>query len=294
MLMFNYHPLLEGAIDLHTHSFPSVFTRKQTDWELVEDVKAAGMAGIVIKSHEASTADRTALIRMKEPDLHIYGGLVCNHYTGGLNPAAVDVAIQSGAKIIWMPTISSCEHQAHFALKKTRFFQSAKSLVPPMQALSIFDEKGYIKDEVHVILELIAEANIVLATGHLSPNEVLALTDAAKQHSVQKVLIQHTDLGIARIRFELERELVAKGAVMEKCYLACSSDFADITVEEMAHSIRQLGAQSCVLVTDYGQEHNIPPVQAFNEFVGQMAECGLKDSQIGTMIVNNPRDLLGV
>jgi hypothetical protein len=289
-----YHPLLEGAIDLHMHSAPSIFARKQTDWELIDDAKEAGMGGLVIKSHEASTVDRTTLIRMKEPHLHIYGGLVCNVYSGGFCPEAVDVAIRSGGKIIWMPTISAREHQNHFAKRKSRFFQSEKPLVHRAEGLTIFDTDGHILQEVREIVALVAEADIVLATGHLSPREVLSLADEAKAQGLRKLLIQHTDLGISRIRFELEQELAGKGAILEKCYLACSRDFADITVEEMAESIRRLGASSCVLVTDYGQEHNMAPVAAFSEFVGRMAGCGIPEADIQTMIVDQPRNLLGV
>lgn len=292
--MPRFHPLLKGAIELHCHSAPSIFPRRQTDWELVEDVLAADMAGVVIKAHEAPTADRTALIRDRYPQLHVYGGLACNYFTGGLSPTAVDAAIRSGARIIWMPTFSSQIHQEHFAKKKTAFFSSEKPLTHPLQGLEIWDEHHRVFPEVHEILALIAEADIILATGHLSPDEVIALVDAAREQGVQKILIQHTDLGIARIPFELELELARKGAILEKCYLACSSDFNDITPDQMAESIRRIGADSCVLVTDYGQRHNMPAIEALSAFVTEMLKCGLDESAIERMIVANPRQLLGL
>lgn len=289
-----FHSLLQGAIELHCHSEPSIFPRKQTDWELVEDVKAAGMAGVVLKAHEALTADRAALIRAKEPDLHVYGGLVCNHFTGGLSPSAVDAAIRFGAKIIWMPTFSSQEHCCHFAKKKTRFFNSGRPLVHPVQGLEIWDDQEKILPQVHDILQLIAEADITLATGHLSAREVKVLVDAALEHRVQKILIQHADLGIAPIPHELQVDLARKGAILEKCYLACSIDFNDLTIAQMADSIKQLGAEACVMVTDYGQEHNIPPIHALSQFVGEMLDHGLSEVEIQRMLVSNPRQLLGI
>ncbi|NGQ94965.1 hypothetical protein G3578_07170 [Brevibacillus sp. SYP-B805] len=292
--MRQFHPLLKGAIELHCHSYPSLFPRIQTDWELIEDVKAAGMAGVVIKAHEAQTVDRAALIRMKEPDLHVYGGLVCNHFTGGLSPTAVDAAIRLGAKIIWMPTFSSKEHQCHFGKKKTRFFNSERPLNHPEHGLEIWDEDRNILPNVHEILALIGEANIILATGHLHADEVVALVEAAKQHKIEKILIQHADLGIAPIPLELQQALAGKGAIIEKCYLACSPDFQDLTVEEMATSIKRLGADACVLVTDYGQVHNIPPVEALSEFVTKMLACGISESEIETMVARNPKALLGI
>jgi hypothetical protein len=290
----NYHSLLEGAIEMHCHSYPSIFPRKQTDWELIEDVKKAKMAGVVLKAHEASTVDRATLLRLKEPGLHIYGGLVLNEFTGGLSPMAVDAAIQLGAKIIWMPTISANEHCCHFGKKQTRLFNSEKPLPNPEQGLTIFDENKQIKKNVHEILALISEANITLATGHLSVEEVSALIDAAKEHRIEKILIQHADLGIAPVPIPFQKEFAKKGAIIEKCYMACSEDFNDLSVSQMAETIKEIGADSCVLVTDYGQEHNIPPIEALSQFVQEMIENGITDKEIQTMIVHNPKKLLGL
>ncbi|MEH7613011.1 MULTISPECIES: DUF6282 family protein [Bacillaceae] len=289
-----FHPLLKGAIELHVHSSPSLFPRKQTDWELVEDVKKAGMAGVVLKAHEAQTADRATLIREKEPGLHVYGGLVCNYFTGGLSPTAVDAAIRLGAKVIWMPTFSAEQHQRFFGKKKSNFFNSKRALTHPSAGIEIWDENRNIYPEVYEILELVAEANVILATGHLEVEEVLALVDAAKERKVEKILIQHTDLGIARVPFEYEKQLVKKGCILEKCYLASSEDFNDISTQEMAESIKQLGAESCVMVTDYGQQHNIPPIKALSNFIEDMLRHGITEEEILTMVNYNPKKLLGI
>ncbi|MBO0996609.1 hypothetical protein IOC57_02350 [Bacillus sp. SD075] len=291
--MMGFHPLLEGAIELHCHTYPSIFPRKQTDWEFIEDLKKAKMAGAVLKAHEASTVDRTTLIRLKDPDLHIYGGLVLNEFTGGLSPKAVDAAIRQGAKIIWMPTISANQHCCNFAKKKTRFFNSERSL-PIEDGLTILNENKQLKPEVIEILELISEANITLATGHLSVEEVAVLIDEAKERDIDKILIQHADLGIAPIPIEMQKEFAKKGAIIEKCYLACSVDFQDLTVAQMAESIREIGPMSCVLVTDYGQEHNIAPIEALSRFVGEMIEEGITETEIERMIVHNPKQLLDI
>lgn len=291
--MISYHPLLQGAIELHCHSAPSVFARRQDDWELVEDIKAAGMAGVLIKSHESLTSDRATLLRTKEQGLQIYGGLVCNYFTGGLSPFAVDAAIRLGAKCIWMPTISSQEHFDHFAKKKTELFSSVHPVVQPSQGLAIWDVDKQLLPEVHQILDLIAEADIILATGHLSPPEVMALVAAARDHGVSKILVQHADLDIAPIPIDMQLELARQGAFIEKCYLACSAEF-NFSISRMADSIRQLGAESCVMVTDYGQAHNVPVVEALSDFVGQVLDCGLSEAEVKQMISANPRQLLNI
>lgn len=289
-----YHPLLKDAFELHCHPSPSIFPRRQNDWEFADDLIAAGMSGGIIKSHEASTVDRATLVRAKYPELHIYGGLVCNYFTGGLSSSAVDVAIRSGAKIIWMPTFSSKAHQEHFAQKSGRLFSSDKPLRHPEQGIEIWDEDKNIRIEVREILELIADADVILATGHLSVEEVAVLVDAAFEQKVEKVLIQHPDMSIAKIPVELQQKFVRKGAFLEKCYMACSQDFNDLTVAEMAHNIRVFGAESCVLVTDYGQIHNPPPIAGLSKFVGSLQKVGIGDKEIEQMIIVNPRKLLNL
>ncbi|QHE51121.1 DUF6282 family protein [Pontibacillus sp. HMF3514] len=291
--MTTYHPLLKGAYDLHVHSSPSAFPRKQTDWELVEEARQAGMGGLLLKAHEGTTHDRATLIRDKVPDMNIYGGLVCNLYTGGLSYYAVDMALRMGAKVIWMPTISAKQHAKYFAEhEQGRFFNSKKALDDSASTLTVLNDDGSIKYEVKRILEGIASYDAILATGHLAPDEVDVLVDKAQEIGVKRILIQHADLGIAQVPMDLQKKLAAQGCLIEKCYLACGEDFRNCTVQQMADSIQEVGVESCVLVTDYGQPHNITPVQGLQEFVVRLLECGIREEEIKRMIVHNPETLL--
>lgn len=288
-----YHPILKGGFELHVHSSPSLFPRVQTDWELVEDIKAAEMAGAIIKSHESPTMDRATLIREKEQGLHIYGGIALNEHTGGISVRTVETALKLGAKIIWMPTISTVQHWVYFQSKQTKLF-STNAKIKPDEGLTIWGEKGKIRSELFDILDLISKHDAILATGHLSPKEVSVLVDIAIERKVEKILIQHPDMGIAKIPMEMQQELVKKGCILEKCYLACSNDFEDLTVADMARTIEILGADHCVLVTDYGQKHNIPAIAALSEFLYKLATAGVKETDLEKMVQTNPRALLSL
>jgi len=289
-----YHPLLDGAIELHCHSSPSIFARKQTDWELVEEIKAAGMAGALIKSHESSTTDRTALIRDREAGLHIYGGLVCNYFTGGLSAIAVDASIRLGAKCIWMPTISSQAHYDHFGGAQTKLFQSEEPIAQPGVGLRIIDDQDKLLPEVRHIIDLIAQADIILATGHLSPKEVSILTHEALKQGIGKVLIQHADMGITPVPLDMQIELARKGALIEKCYLACSPDFRDLSVAQMVETMRQIGYDSCVMVSDHGQAHNPLPIQALSDFISNVLAEGVTEHDVTKMVARTPLQLLNI
>lgn len=290
----NFHPLLKDAIELHVHSSPSIFPRVQTDWELIEDVKRAKMTGVILKAHEGQTYDRATLLQEKTPSLIVGGGLVCNLSSGGLSPYTVDMAIRMGAKVIWMPTISAKQHKNYYKFHTTGKIFSNNQDTNQNGGINILGNNDQLITPMNDILTSIAESQVILATGHLSPYEVKILVKEAKKKGIENILIQHVDLGIAKIPLDMQKELVNMGCILEKCYLACSSDFNSISIQEMAESIRVLGASSCVLVTDYGQKHNIPPVQALSEFVEQLLNQGISEEEIKQMIVTNPKRLLSI
>jgi hypothetical protein len=74
--------------------------RKGNDLAFAWRAAAAGMAGILVKSHFTSTADRAALIDEVVPGVRVYGALCFYHSSGGINPIAVETAGRSGARLI--------------------------------------------------------------------------------------------------------------------------------------------------------------------------------------------------
>jgi len=144
---------LEGAVDLHVHSAPDVDLRRFDDIELAREAARAGMGAILIKCHQNSTVERAFLVSKIVPEIQIFGGLVLNETVGGLNPAAVRVALALGAKQIWMPTRSARNH-------RRRHGQPG--------GISVLDASGGLLPAVAEILESVAESNCILGTGHLS------------------------------------------------------------------------------------------------------------------------------
>ena len=108
--------LIEGAVDLHVHPFPSPFPRRMGIMEATQDAVTAKYRAIVVKSHHHSMVpDVLALNEAGLGDLPIkvFGGVALNPQVGGLNPNAVDLALNLGGKIVWFPTISSPAHLHH-------------------------------------------------------------------------------------------------------------------------------------------------------------------------------------
>ena len=287
--------LLQGAIDLHQHAAPSLFERVTDDIGLAAEARARGMRGVLLKAHEQDTTGRAALVRRQVSGIEAYGGIVLNHHTGGLNPAAVDNSIKLGARMVWMPTLSAQHHIDHFG--GSHFGKAMKGRTEtrtPARGIGVLDAAGGLVPAAREILELIAGAGICLSTGHLSPREIRALVREARRAGVTRILVTHPDLTLTGLTVEDQKELAAEGAVLEKDIIVMMPAWQSLSLEQMTKSIREIGPQHCVLATDFGQLHHPMPPEGLRMFVQMLLEQGIGPDEIRTMIVDNPGRLLNL
>ncbi|MEM3697672.1 MAG: DUF6282 family protein [Candidatus Micrarchaeia archaeon] len=283
--------LLQGAIDLHIHASPNVMKTKVDAIEAAVMARDAGMKAIVIKDNWFTSAGTAYLVNRIVSGVDVFGGIVLNFGVGGLNPDAVDTALKygKGAKIIWMPTSSSMNHLTFFGKKG---------------GLSIF-KNGKITTEVRKILDMIAENNLVLATGHLSVKEQKTLVKAAVERGVKKILINHPELELIGMPISVQKELAALGAFMEYCFVNCTPGitlpikayggvrFNYVEPSKIAKMIREIGAEHCIMSTDLGSLRTSPtPVDGMKMFICAMLELGISESEIEHMTKINPSILL--
>ncbi len=289
------HDLLRGAIDLHTHSAPSLFERLLDDVGLAEQARAAGMRAVLYKAHEQDTTGRAALVRRAVPGIQAFGGVVLNHVVGGLNPAAVDASIKLGARMVWMPTMSARHHIAFFGGSHFGPRMQGRTAPGPAPAgLGVLDGAGALTPEVREILSLVAEAGICLSTGHLSLAEIRTLVPAARKAGVTRILVTHPDLMLSGIGVADQKALADEGAVLEKDMNTLGPPWHSITLDAMIKSIREVGPARCVLATDMGQLHSPAPAEGLRIFVQLCLEQGLSEAEVRTMVAENPARLLGL
>ncbi|HVJ95793.1 MAG TPA: DUF6282 family protein, partial [Acidimicrobiia bacterium] len=100
---------LDGAADLHCHFGPDPHRERSVDaFEAAREAAAAGHRAIVLKSHDSPTASLAWAVQHDVgDDIAVFGGICCDREIGGVNPAAVEVALGLGARIVWLPTLSS-------------------------------------------------------------------------------------------------------------------------------------------------------------------------------------------
>src|SRR5438105_2649963 len=124
------------------------------------------MSGVLLKAHEGATYDSAAVLDRLSPTLRVRGGIVLNRYVGGVNPAAVEAALRLGARCIWFPTLDADAHARAFG--STGAYPLQRGGIESKSGIRILDEDGRLVREAHEVLALVAEHDVLVATGHLS------------------------------------------------------------------------------------------------------------------------------
>ena len=221
----------------------------------------------------------------------VFGGLALNLPVGGLNIHAVRTAIELGAREIWMPTI----HAASFIDKASHVPALSRTLKERLEGIRITDKEGRLLPELVPILEAIAEADIILGTGHISKEEAFVLVKAAKEVGVKKILITHPMAAFLGYSVDDMKRMTDAGAYLDHCYIFATKAVAQqIPVSQMAQIIKETDIGMTVLSSDGGQTINPPPVEMFSHFVNDLLKEGLDISDIDRMTIENPAKLLGL
>jgi hypothetical protein len=263
---------LTGLIDLHIHTAPDVRPRSVDDIEAASAAADAGMRAILIKSHVTCTADRAAIAqKVVGGRVRVLGGLALDDEVGGFNPVAVEAALKLGAAQIWMPTFSA----------KGR----------GDRGLAIWDADQRMLPVVEEILRLIAGARVILGTGHLSVPEIVALVGSARSAGVERVLVTHPDSTIVQMPAHTQSDLARQGAWFERCFVG-TKEAAGLSLSQVAAVIRDVGVETTVLSTDFGQAHNPPPVEGLRAYLDGLLAEGFSESELRRMAGENPAALI--
>lgn len=283
--------MLRGVIDFHIHTGPDIYPRLLNDIEVARQAKRAGMRAILIKSHATITGDR-AQIAQTLTSFPVYGGLALNWHVGGLNKYAVECAAKLGASQVWMPTTHACNYLKY--VDHVPMF--AKSMPKDIKGISIFKEDGSLVPEVGPILEIIAKNGLILATGHLSPEEGLALIPEARKAGVEKIVITHPVASFVNYSVDQMRQALSRGATyLEHVFNDCTPQVANpLPPSALGDAIKAIGPEYCIMSTDSGQVVNPPPVKVMAWYIKEMLQYGFSPKAIRTMTIVNPGRILGL
>jgi hypothetical protein len=157
-----------------------------------------------------------------------------------------------------------------------------------------------IPDALLEIFDLIAAADVVLNTGHLSGAEVVRVCETAFSRGVTKVVSPSSHLSV-----EEARTICSLGAYCEFSFFVLSHATqvsqtmvdaekhraSSVSLETVAALIDAVRPERTVLSSDSGAFILPPPVEAFREFLLMIQSAGYSDDEIRMMSSVNPEQL---
>lgn len=270
-----------GLVELHVHTSPDVRERSCDDLELAREAKRIGARAVVIKSHHMLTADRALLARTVAPGVQIFGGITLNPSVGGLNPAAVEVSLQLGGKVVWLPTLFAVQH---------RRMEGRNGGVPVL-------ENDRVVPALREIFGQIAAANAILATGHLSALEIPIIVAEAVAAGVTRIMINHPEHRVVAMTIAQQRELRREfPVVFERCYAQPGEKKGQYVsnAETNLRAIEALGVESTVLASDVGQVENPSWAECWEQMFEFYTQRGMGAADLRQMTADTPARLLGL
>ena len=282
-----------GVIDMHVHSHPDVFGRNMDDIDVAQLARSKGMRGILLKNHVAETASRAALVMKVVPGIEVFGGVVLNKAVGGINPDAVEWMHRTyggRGKVVWLPTFESDKH--------------LKTLAKPDARGLVVAPGGQVTPEMEAILRIVARENLLLATGHVHPEEIIAVVRRGRELGVKNILITHGLTNVPGLTMAQAKQAVDMGAVIEICFLqfragpnaplAFLTHWTRVNARNVAQAVKALGAQGLVISSDLGQSGNMTHPDGIETAIAEMKREGVTDADIDVMMRKNPARLLGL
>ena len=325
-----------NIVDVHVHVGPEFGSRAHDALSLAQELASANMKA-VMKNHFISTTGLASLARNITGQTSVFGSVVLNHGVGGVNVQAVRATL-SGNKdevrnaheevrgkeptVVWMPTFHSKLHLETFGHDylpewvggDTRFTSTSADVTP----CEVVDESGNVLEEVQQVLELIASHDLVLATSHLSKDEITAVVRAAVAHGVRRIIITHpffkvTDMSIQEQQtlVDLHRQLTG-GEPEHQLYLEYTytgKTIDGISFELYAEAINLIGPEHVILSSDAGQTRwprdtqgqpleggvqALSVTECWKLFIQDLAQAGISEKAVVEMASTNPSRLLGI
>jgi hypothetical protein len=238
------------------------------------------MRAIVIKNHFVETATAAYFARKAVPGMDVFGGIDLNLTVGGMNPAAVEnMAKITGhyGRVVWMTSIDS---QA-----QVRSGKENRPFVP-------VSRNGQLLPETKAVLATIAKYNLVMETGHNTPQEVLMLIREGKRQGVKHIVVTHAMMAPIHMNIPQMKEAALMGAYIEFVYNGLVGSYKEFTLKDYAKAMHAVGVEHCIVGSDMGQTTNPVHTEALKIFYDGLLKEGVTQHELDLMARKNPATLL--
>jgi Family of unknown function (DUF6282) len=291
--------LVRGAYDLHVHVGPDVIPRRIDDVTLARRFAELGLAGFALKSHYTSTAERAQIVSAAAPGVEAIGTVTLNRAVGGMNALAVDIAAREGARIVWMPTVDSPAETAGRTEPKegdkvplwARLQHELRELGLGIEPVHVTDGEGGLLPETRDVLRTVARHDLVLATGHLARDDTFAVVDGALGEGVRQIVVTHPEFPCQDFSVEDQRELAARGCVLERCLSTPLS--GKTTWDHVLAGVRAVGVEHTLFSSDCGNPDYPAVEDGLALWADRLLDDGFDEDEVRELIVGQSRRLAG-
>ncbi len=290
------HPRLDGIVDVYIHANPDLLPRRSDDVGLAEEANATGLSAIVHRHHYSSTAERSALAR-DATGFPILGAIMLNDSVGGINPSAVDLALQMGAVWVGMPTLSARFLRTNPWGKSGPGYPKAAMEFGPGD-LCVLDDDGELTPETTDVLRLVADAGVALSLGYMSFAECAAVARAAADLGCDKLVLTNPTTAMRLSDAELDELLTIPGVYVELTSYPIHPEgpggagAAEPGIRRNVELIRHVGVDRAVVCSDGGKIDAPPPPRILEWALTAYADAGIGPDEIDTLVRVNPRRLV--
>lgn len=297
---------MEGFYDLHVHTGPSPFKRVGDTIDIGRWCADAGMAGIVAKAHLESSVTK-AYHANKElsgfPDFKVYAAICLNRGVGGIAPAAVEVALDEGAKIVWFPTFDAQHHVDLFGAAGSYGFKGShlafKGGRSKRGGYSAIDANGKLTAESKEVVDIIIAYDAILASGHISKAEIYALAEYGQSQGLKRMVVTHPEAGTPNLDAATMADLARQGVYMEftashfYAFAPNTPGGRGVTIDQLKEFIAAVGVEKSIISSDAGHIIFPRPPEMLRSFLQMIHEKGVSEEAIRTMCADNPGYLIG-
>lgn len=282
--------MLTGVSDIHVHAAPDVKARAIDELSFAREAKKVGYRSVMFKSNEWSCHDRVYLIRQALPDFACFGSLCMNRTHGdSVNAYAAEMAVRTTGnccKCIWMPTQAAAYQHAHDRL--------------PGKGIPVLSDTGKVLPEVVRVMEVCAEADIIFATGHCSPEESLTLAQKAKEVGVGKFVVTHANSHIWKMTRAQILRVAELGGFIEYSYITnlwgpgTGVPMNERMSDDEFVAYAAMIPERSFITTDLGQVDMPHPLEGMRMCISTLLRGGVSQNNIDMMVRTNPAMLMGL
>lgn len=282
--------ILKGVSDIHVHAAPDSKARLIDELSFARDAQTAGYRAIMYKSNDFSCHDRAYLIQQELPGFGVFGSICMNKVHGDkVNVIAAEKAVNTTGSLcrcIWMPTQD--------AVYQYRMHKVSGQGIP------VLSDSGSVLPEVVRVMEICAEADIIFATGHSSPEESIVLARKAKEVGVKKFVVTHANSGIWTLTHDQIKHCIDLGAFIEYSYITNLwgpgtglPDFEKMSDEEFT-AFARINPERSFITTDLGQVGMTHPLEGMRTCILGLLSNGMSQKDVDILVRSNPVKLVGL